>query len=139
MKKIFKFFSLIFINIVTVSLSHLLLKFSKEVLLFLMTNVLWFACFCHFNLFCDIYKWNKLWARLCLSEKNCKQKALETFNNFFKISDVGKIGLYIFYEKYNLKVVVLVGNYDRDRNTKKPFYNIERKGDAKSYHYKYYI
>lgn len=74
-------------------------------------------------------------------KKIVNKKHLRHSTIFFKISDVGKIGLYIFYEKYNLKVVVLVGNYDRDRNTKKPFYNIESKGggDTKSYHYKYYI
>lgn len=48
--------------------------------------------------------------------KIVNKKHLRHSTIFFKISDVGKIALYIFYEKYNLKVVVLVGNYDR--NTK---------------------
>lgn len=52
--------------------------------------------------------------------KIVNKKHLRHSTIFFKISDVGKIALYIFYEKYNLKVVVLVGNYDRDRNTKNP-------------------
>lgn len=41
-------------------------------------------------------------------KKIVNKKHLRHSTIFFKISDVGKIGLYIFYEKYNLKVVVLV-------------------------------
>lgn len=57
---------------------------------------------------------------LPILRKIVNKKHLRHSTIFFKISDVGKIALYIFYEKYNLKVVVLVGNYDRDRNTKNP-------------------
>lgn len=40
--------------------------------------------------------------------KIVNKKYLRYLIYFFKILDVGKIVLYIFYEKYNLKVVVLV-------------------------------
>lgn len=63
--------------------------------------------------------------------KIVNKKYLRYLIIFFKILDVGKIVLYIFYEKYNLKVVVLVGNYDWDWNIKKFFYNIKRKGGYK--------
>lgn len=58
---------------------------------------------------------------LPILRKVVNKKHLRHSTIFLKISDVGKIALYIFYEKYNLKVVVLVGNYDRDRNTKIPY------------------
>lgn len=60
--------------------------------------------------------------------KIVNKKHLRHSTIFLKISDVGKIALYIFYEKYNLKVVVLVGNYDRDRNTKKTLLQHKEKG-----------